>query len=77
MQNESATLTIAIVGIVITYTASIVSLVLWLAGKFRSLEKMFYQELSAHREEDNERFKEQHDRLYKVELNVFGFTKIP
>lgn len=77
MQNESATLAIAIVGIVITYTASIVSLVLWLAGKFRGLEATFYRELGKHRDEDSERFREQHDRLYKLELNTFGFTKIP
>lgn len=75
--HETATLTIAIVGLVITYTASIVSLVLWLAGKFRALEATFYRELGKHRDEDTERFNEQGNRIYRLELREFGATKIP
>lgn len=76
MSNDPATLIVAILALVITYTASVVSLVLWLAGKFRALEATFYRELGKHRDEDNERFQEQHDRLYKVELKMFGHTKV-
>lgn len=75
--ESQATLIVAIVGVVLTYTISVVSLVLWLTGKFRAMEATFYRELGKHRDEDTQRFFEQGNRIYRLELTAFGATKIP
>lgn len=70
----NAELVIAITGLVIVYTTSVVSLVLWLSSKFRALEVAFYREMDKHREDDAERFTDHAQRLQVLELERLGYT---
>lgn len=63
MDRDGALILIAIIGAVLTWTASIVSLVMWLTGKFRSLEAAIYRETNR-----------LGTRVQRLELKVFGFT---
>jgi hypothetical protein len=73
MTNESAMLIIAICGALLTWTVSVVSLVVWLTGKFRSLEVMMYSEMNKR----DQRAQMLHDRLMVLELRVMGVTESP
>lgn len=72
--NESATLIVAIIGLIITWTGSVIFLVLWLTGKFRSLEKALYREMDKHRREDDRQFGNHAVKIQRLEIKVFGFT---
>lgn len=72
--NEQVMLVLAIGGAVITWTASVISLVVWLTGKFRSLEKVIYREMDKHRREDDDQFKIQGTKIQRLEIKAFGFT---
>lgn len=72
--NDTAMLALAIIGAVITWTTSIVLLVLWLTNKFRSLEKALYREMDKHRREDDVQFNGHSRKLQRLEIKVFGFT---
>ena len=72
--SEQAMLLIAIVGAIITWTGSVVSLVVWLTGRFRSIEKVIYHEMDKHRREDDRQFNEHATKIQRLELKAFGFT---
>lgn len=72
--ESQASIVVAIVGLVIVYTGSIISLVLWLASKFASLERTIYSEMEKHRKEDDRRFEHQSQRLQVLELRALGYT---
>lgn len=74
LMHETATLTLAIIGAVITWTASIISLVIWLTSKFRYLEKTIYREMDKHRRDDDAMFRYQGTKIQRLEIGVFGFT---
>lgn len=70
-------LTVAIIGALITWTGSVVSLVMWLTGRFRTLEKIIYQEMDRHRREDDVQFRAHGTKIQRLELKAFGFTQSP
>lgn len=72
--NEPATLIVAIIGALIVWTTSVITLSMWLASKFRFLESTIYREMDKHRKEDDRQFNYQGRRIQRVELKVFGFT---
>ena len=55
----------------LTWTASVVSLVIWLTSKFRSLEILMYSEMKKR----DQRAAMFHDRLMILELKVLGVTQ--
>lgn len=71
MANDTAMLVLAIGGALVTWTASVVSLVIWLTGKFRSIEVMMYTEMNKR----DQRAQMLHDRLMILELKVLGVTE--
>lgn len=72
--HDQATLVLSIIGAIITWTASIISLVIWLTGKFRTLEKIIYREMDKHRREDDEHFRDHETRVMRLEIKTFGFA---
>lgn len=77
MSQEGITIVLSILGAIVTWTGTVVALVLWLTGKFRDLEKSFYREMDLHRREDNTLFSDHGNRLQRLELKEFGFTQNP
>lgn len=75
--HETATLVLGIIGALLTWTASVISLIIWLTGKFRSLEKLIYRELQKHQEEDTRQFHDLGTKVQRLELRLFGFTVSP
>lgn len=67
-------LIVAIIGLVITWTGSVIALVVWLTGKFRYLEKAIYREMDKHRREDDHQFNAHTTRIQRLEIKAFGFT---
>lgn len=70
--------------LVITYTSSVGAMVLWLANKFRQLEKLIYKEMEMVRKENmslrrdmDRRIEGLGLRLQRLELRLFGFTQTP
>lgn len=63
--------------IFITWTVTVVSLVIWLTGKFSSLEKVIYREMDKHRTEDDRQFRAIGTKVQRLELRAFGFTGAP
>ena len=61
---------VALFSAFVLWTASVVSVVLWLSAKFRSLERLIYSEAN----KIMRRNSELEIRLMRVELKVFGFT---
>lgn len=72
--HDTATLILAIIGALILWTTSVISLVGWLLGRFRSIEKIIYVEMEKSRRANTERFEELITRVYRLELKAFGFT---
>lgn len=70
-------LAMAIIGFMLTWTVSIISLVVWLTGKFRDLEKIIYREMDKHRTEDDRQFRAIGTKVQRLELRAFGFTGAP
>lgn len=68
--SDSATLVVTIIGATITWTTSVVALVAWLFGRFRSLEVLIYKEINAQRKDLDDIA----TRVYRLELKAFGFT---
>ena len=73
--NDSAMLIIAIIGFLLTWTASVAALAMWLTGKFRDLEKVFYREMDKHRREDDIQFNNHSVKIMRLEIKTFGFTE--
>lgn len=72
--HDTATLILAIVGALILWTTSVISLVAWLLGKFRSVETKVYIEAEKSRRDNTNKFEELITRVYRLELKAFGFT---
>lgn len=72
--HDTSMLILAIVGSVLTWTGSIIALVIWLTTKFRDLEKLVYREGDKHRREDAVQFKLHGTKIQRLELKAFGFT---
>lgn len=72
--HETATLIVTIILAMITWTATVASLVLWLTSKFRALEKALYREMDKHRREDDRQFNVHATRIQRLELRAFGFS---
>lgn len=75
MTDPSVLLTI--IGVVFTYTITVVGLVNWLNGKFRSLEKLLYHELEKHRREYDKQLNNIGIRLLRMEIAKTGITHTP
>lgn len=75
--HDTATLILAIIGAVLTWTASILALAVWLTGKFRDLEKTIYREDAKHRERMDSELRDHRDRIQILELTALGVTKHP
>ena len=54
----------------VLWTASVISTVLWLSTKFRSVERLIYSEAAKIMHRNNQL----ETRVMRVELKVFGFT---
>lgn len=72
--SDHASLILAIIGSVLTYTVSIIALVNWLNGKFREVEKLIYRETQKHRRENDDELEDHAIRIQRLELKAFGFT---
>lgn len=72
--NEYATLVSLGVGFLFTWTVTVISLVIWLTGKFRDLEKLIYREMNRHREDDERQFRSLGTEVQRLKIKVFGFT---
>lgn len=72
--TETVTLIILVLGAIVTWTTSVILLVLWLTGKFRGLEKALYREMDKHRREDDRMFDGHQTRIQRLELKTFGFA---
>lgn len=70
--HDTATLILAIIGSVITWTGSVIALVLWLVGKFRHLEKAIYKESQKHKTS----LTNLTTRVQRLEIKLFGFTPV-
>lgn len=84
MSNDGATLVLTIIGSVILWTGSIVSLMVWLQSKFDDLKRSFYSEVNKIRAEISnlerqvdDTFREHSNRLYRLEYRTFGFGGSP
>ncbi len=73
--NESAPLIVAIIGTLIIWTTTVASLSLWLASRFRSLEKLIYHEQNKLDQKYMALFKDHSDRIMVLELKRNGVTK--
>lgn len=74
--NDVAMLVLAIIGGVITYTAGVVAICMYISAGFRKLEKTFYREMDKHRAEDDRQFDFHKRQIQRLELKVFGFTPV-
>ena len=72
--NEAANLVLAIFGAIMVWTTSIIGGIIWLNGKFRSLEKAIYIESDKLRREYEHRLYNQNTRTQRLEIKVFGFS---
>lgn len=72
--NNNAELILAIIGAIITWTASIVGLMVWLTGKFADLNATIYREMDKHRITDDRQFDDLGRRVQRLELHAFGFA---
>lgn len=75
--HDTATLVLAILGIVITYTGSIIGLVVWLTGKFRHQEAEYWRGINKLNEELRNKLYQMSTRIQRLELRLFGFTTQP
>lgn len=74
--NESVSLTVVILGALLTWTGTVVTLTLWLAGRFRALEILIYREQNKLDSKYMALFKEHGDRLIILELQVTGVSSV-
>lgn len=77
MSQSDITFLLSIIGMVGVYTASVVGGVVWLNGKFRSLEKTIYKELEKHAGRNDRLFGQLSTRILRLEIKAFGFTHAP
>lgn len=75
--DGSASLIVSIGAFALLWTGSIISMTLWLANRFRQVEKIIYYEINKHAGEDNIKFSEMKERLIILELQRQGWTKVP
>lgn len=75
--DASASLIVSIGAFALLWTGSIISMTLWLANRFRQVEKIIYYEINKHAAEDNIKFSEMKERLIILELQRQGWTKVP
>lgn len=50
---------------------------MWLNSRFSKMEEKFYRALEIHKREDTEKFETQAQKIQRLELRAFGFTKVP
>lgn len=63
-------LVLAAIGFLFTWTCTVVTMMIWLSGKFRGLEIAIYKEAAkSHSEID--RLK---SRVQRLEIKIFGYT---
>lgn len=74
--NETVSLTLAILGALLTWTGTIVTLTMWLAGRFRHLEALIYREQKKLDDKYLALFAEHRDRLTVLELQVTGVSSV-
>ena len=72
--NEVTTLVFAIFSAVLVWTTSVIGGMIWLNGKFRSLENTIYRELEKMRREYELRLFSHNARIQRLEIKAFGFT---
>ncbi len=72
--HDTTTLVLTIIGALLTWTITMVSLASWLSGKFRDLERLVYREMDKHRREDDRQFHRHGVKIQRLELKTFGFT---
>lgn len=72
--NDAGMVILAVVGFLLTWTVTVVSLVVWLTGKFRDLEKIIYHEMDKHRTDDDRQFRTLGTEVMRLKIKVFGFT---
>ena len=72
--HDSMELPFLIFGALATWTGSVIGLVLWLTGRFRSLEAALYRETNSLRWESDRKFNANQTKIQRLEIKVFGFT---
>lgn len=70
----TAELVLAIIGFLITWTASIFGIMVWLTGKFSDLTATVYRVAERHRRENDVQFDDLGRRVQRLELHAFGFA---
>ena len=71
--NE-APIILAIVGALLAWTASVATLTLWLASRFRDIERLIYREMHALDVKYDKVLKDHSDRIMVIELKKEGYT---
>lgn len=74
--NESASLILAVIGALLTWTGTVATLTMWLAGRFRHLEALIYREQKKLDDKYLALFAEHRDRLTVLELQVTGVSSV-
>lgn len=72
--TELAQLILAIFSALLVWTATVVSAMLWLSAKFRSIEATIYREMDKRRREMDPLIQDLFTRTQRLEFKVFGFT---
>jgi hypothetical protein len=75
--NDVPMLILAIIGSVMTWTGSVIAIVLWLSGRFRHIEITLYRELNKHRTEIDTQIHDLRNRIIHLELKATGVSKAP
>lgn len=75
MNHDTAMLALAILIALGGWTATVAGLVLWLAGRFRSLERLIYQQVNRLRDRHERKMELMARRLMRLEMRVFGHTE--
>lgn len=76
MAHDPAMMFIAVITLTILWTTTVIAGVVWLNGKFRSVEGTIYREANKLKDANALVFKEHGDRLIMLEIKHFGYANV-
>lgn len=72
--NNVTQLVLAIIGAIIIWTTSVITGMLWLTNKFRSLEATIHRESNRNRQMFETQLHHHATRLLRLEIKAFGYS---
>jgi hypothetical protein len=72
--KETADLVLAILGAILVWTTSVIGGMIWLNGKFRSIEQTVYKEATRLRHEFDVKHYSLNTRIMRLEMKGFGYS---